>query len=124
MNKADFNQLRSTAEELRPLTQSTSIGAAIWDGTKYVRGDVKAPDAFALAWWSILNTIADLLEAQDSPLSDNQINYLTRVLFGGMGSFNDLFFDPKFMGDAANAINERLAEKRHLLFKIFNTRGS
>jgi len=119
MNKAEFiKQLRSTAEELKPLTQSALPGAATWDGTSYVKGEAKAPDPYALAWWSILGTIADLIEAQESPLSPKQIAYLTRVLFGGMGSLNDLSFDPKSLKNAS-MVNERLDQKRHVLFASF-----
>jgi hypothetical protein len=120
MNKAEFiKQLRSTAEELKPLTLSISPGAAAWDGKSYVKGVAKAPDPYALAWWSILGTIADLVEAQESPLSSKQIAYLNRVLFGGMGSLNDLSFDAKAFDNVANAINERLNQKRHILFASF-----
>jgi hypothetical protein len=114
MSKAEFiKQLRSTAEELRPLTQSASPRAAIWDGTSYLQGEAKVPDPYALAWWSILGTIADLIEAQESPLSRKQTAYLSRVLFGGMGSLNDLAFK------AAGAINGRLDDKRRSLFASF-----
>jgi|ERR1700683_764870 len=114
MNTTEFiKQLRATAEELKPLTQSALPGASTWDGKSYVKGEGKEPDPNALAWWSILNTIADLVEAQDAPLSTKQKAYLNRVLFGGMGSLNDLYFK------AGGAINERLNEKRRSLFESF-----
>jgi hypothetical protein len=121
MNKAEFiNQLRSIAEELKPLMRSVSLGALTWDGTSYVKSTAtKVPDPYALAWWSKLLTIAALIEAQESPLSPKQIAYLTNDLFGGMGSLTDLSFDPKASGTIATAINERLNQKRHALFASF-----
>jgi len=114
MGKAEFiTELRSTAEELRPLTQSASPRAAVSEGTSCVKGEAKVPDPYALAWWSMLGTIADLIEAQESPLSRKQVAYLSRLLFGGMGSLNDLSFK------AASAINERLDDKRQSLFASF-----
>jgi|SRR5208337_2985467 len=122
MNKNDFvKQLRLTSEELKPLTHSAMSCAAIWDGQSYVKGEVKEPDPYALAWSAILDTIAGLIEAQESQLSPKQITYLTRVLFGGMGSLNDLCFDPKSLGDAARVVNERLDQRRQVLFASFKT---
>jgi hypothetical protein len=108
-----IKQLRDTATELKPLTQSASPNSATWDGMNYVKGEERAPDPYALAWWSILCTIADLLEAQEPPLSPKQIEYLRSVLFGGMGSLNDLW-----LKDAAK-INQRLEESRHRLWPSF-----
>jgi len=114
MNKSEFvRQLRIAAEELKPLTVSVSPDAATWNGVSYVRGEAKSPNPYALAWWSILNTVADLLEAQETSISPKQIAYLDRTLFGGMGSFNDLSFPE------AHAINVRLDEKRRDLFSAF-----
>jgi len=116
MNKAEFTkQLRATAEALGPLTKSVIPGSRVWNGTSYVKNEAKArePDPYALAWWMALRTIADLIEAQDSPLSTKQIAYLSNVLFGGMGSLNDLSFKN------ADAINILLAQRRSELFAIF-----
>jgi len=123
MNKREFIEgLRAIVEELKPLTAAASSNAAVWNGTAYVRAetkDTKGPDPYALAWFSTLMAIADLVEAQESPLSTSQIAYLRRVLFGGMGSFNDLNFDPKSVGAIAKTINERLDERRRTLFASF-----
>jgi hypothetical protein len=64
-----------------------------WDGKAYVTSRPKTPDPYCLAWWLTLNTIADLLEAQTEPPNVRQIEYLEHLLFGGMGSFNDLYLD-------------------------------
>jgi hypothetical protein len=92
-----------------------------WNGSEYVKylGEAKTPDLYALAWWSMLTAIAELIDAQESPLSDKQIAYLDRLLFGGMGSLNDLSFDPKALGEIANTINARLETQRRTLYATF-----
>jgi hypothetical protein len=121
MNKAEFiKQLRAIAAEIKPLTESSAPGALTWNGTEYAKGDAKKLDPHALAWWSMLGAIADLIEAQESPLSPKQMAYLDRTLFGGMGSLNDLYFDPKSSGPVANTINERLDRSRRDLFNSYN----
>lgn len=120
MNKMEFvRQLKATATAMKPLTESTPAGAATWDGKQYVRGVEKNPDPYALSWWSMLNAIADLLEAQDSPVNDAQLDYLQRTLFGGMGSLNDLYFDPKALGTLANSVNSSLDQRRRELHESF-----
>ena len=115
-----IEQLRATAAELKPLTESASSGDLVWNGTEYSKtGESKTPNPYALCWWAVLGTIADLLEAQQSPLSEKQIRYLERRLFGGMGSLNDLFFDTSSAGDNARSINDRLDERRRALFASF-----
>lgn len=120
MNKTEFiEQLKAVAEELKPLTQAASPGAATWNGKEYVKGGEKKPDPYALAWWSTLVSVAELIDAQEAPLSLKQIDYLDRLLFGGMGSLNDLCFDPKTSGASADLVNRRLDEKRQALFVSF-----
>lgn len=117
MNKTEFiKQLRATAEILKPLTHSSSTATKLWNGTAYVKNDSRAgtPEPYALAWWTMLRTIADLIEAQDSPISSQQMAYLKNVLFGGMGSLNDLSFQN------AEAIDSRLRDRRSELFAAFN----
>jgi hypothetical protein len=125
MNKLRFVQeLRATAATLSPLTESVQSGAAKWDGRQYVRADVKQPDAYALAWWSTLNAIAALVEAQDSPLTAAQMSYLNRTLFGTAGSLNDLYFDPKTLGAAtAVEVNDSLNTRRQELYLSFHDNG-
>ena len=62
---------------------------------------------------------AELLQGQDSPITSKQINYLQGLLFGGMGSFNDLFFDPRLCGEIAHTVNDRLDKQRRALFDSF-----
>jgi hypothetical protein len=121
MNQIEFlKQLRATANELTPLAQSTTVGALTWNGTEYVKSDEsKRPDPYALSWQTMLRAIADLIEAQNSPLTEKQIDYLEHLLFGGMGSLNDLSFDPKSCGDVAKKVNDLLDKQRRALYASF-----
>ena len=67
----------------------------------------------------MLTTIAELMECQESPLSEKQLAYISRVLFGGMGSLSDLYFDSKALGEIANTINARLEIQRQALYASF-----
>ncbi len=121
MNNTSFiKELRATADALSPLTHSAAGGALTWDGAHYTKADEsKNPDPYALSWQTMLGTIADLIEAQESPLTEKQNKYLERLLFGGMGSLNDLNFDPQMRGDAAKTVNDRLDKQRRALFASF-----
>jgi hypothetical protein len=124
MNKSEFiKQLKETAEALKPLTESIMHGTLTWNGTKYAKteSEGKKPEPYALAWWSILSTVAELIDGQETPLSEKQIAYLDRLLFGGMGSFNDLSFDPNLVGDIAKSINDRLDKERRALYASFKS---
>ena len=121
MNKTEFvNQLRAIAEVLTPLTQAVAPGAMVWNGTEYAKAEERKPNPYALAWWSSLTAIAELIEAQETPLSTKQLSYLDRFLFGGMGSLNDLSFDLKSSGVSADLVNKRLHERRPTLFASFH----
>ena len=123
MDKKRFiKELRITAEVLQPLTESTISGSFKWNGHEYAKvscskEEEKHPNPYALAWWSKLNTIASLIEAQQTPLSRQQLSYIESCLFQGMGSFSDLQFDPKEFGDIANIINDRLEVQRRDLYE-------
>jgi hypothetical protein len=114
MDKKKFiKELRITADVLKPLTESLKSRSLKWNGREYAgvicsKEEEKEPDPYALAWMTNLTTMAELLEAQQTPLSKEQIAYLDSILFGGMGSLTDLQFDPKEFGDIANIINDQL----------------
>ena len=94
MNKADLIKgLRGLADELKPFTQEVRFGVLVCDGTAYVQAEPKQADTYALMWWSTLNSIADLLDTQDTLLSAEQITHLRQQLIGGMGSFTDYCID-------------------------------
>ena len=120
MNKTEFIlNLRATASEIKPLTEARSAEARVWNGTEYAKGEARTADPYALAWWSILRTMADMLEAQESLINQKQIVYMEGVLFGGMGSLNDLYFEPKSLGVLAATVNERLRKSRVDLYTSF-----
>ena len=123
MGRIEFVQLlRATAAALTPLTESGTSGAAIWDGQHDVeQGAKRSLEPYALAWWSTLIAIAELLEAQESPISGRQLDYLRRTLFGGMGSLNDLYFDSKAFGGPADFVNSSLEPRRRELYESFKT---
>ncbi len=121
MNKHELIQgLQNLAEELKPFTEEVRIGSRVWNGTAYVQAAPRQADLHALMWWGILTTIAELLEAQESPPSGRQAALLRQKLFGGMGSFSDYCIDAARFGDAAKSTNQRLNEKRTDLFRIFD----
>lgn len=116
------NYLRSIARDLEPLTQAATPGDKGWDGKEYRRVTSEMhPDPYALAWWSKLNTLADMIDYQDSELSPKQLSYLQRALFGGMGSLNDLWFDERQFGQIAREINNKLSYSREALFSAFKS---
>lgn len=120
MNQRVFiDQLRATATEFTPLAQPPVAGASTWNGVEYAKGnDSKTFDPYALAWQTMLGAIADLLEAQEAPFNEKQTKYLERLLFGGMGSLNDLFFDPKARGEIASTVNDRLEKQRRIIRQL------
>ena len=124
MNKVDFiAHLRATVATLKPLTQIIwpgSGGSAAWNGTEYVKGRSLTAIPIAAVWSSTLQVIADLLEAQDSEINAKQAAVLDRMLFGGMGSLNDLNFDEKALGPNARTVNQRLDDARAALFASFH----
>jgi hypothetical protein len=115
-----INHLRAIARDLEPLTQAATLGDMTWDGKEYRKVTSEAhPDPYALAWWSKLNTLADMIDYQDNELSPRQLSYLQRALFGGMGSLNDLWFDERHFGQRAREINHKLSYSREALFSAF-----
>ena len=124
MKKEKFiKQLRDVAEVLKPLTHDVSSNTLVWNGSEYAKsGEEKKPDPYALAWWVMLTTLAAFIEAQESPLSAKQIDFLRSHLFGGMGSLNDLSFASQSVGEIADSINNELDKERKILFASFQPR--
>jgi hypothetical protein len=117
-----IKHLRAIARLLEPLTHAAGPGDMAWDGKEYRKVTNEAhPDPYALAWWSKLNTLADMIDYQDSELSSKQLSYLQRALFGGMGSLTDLWFDERRFGQTAREINSKLGYSREALFSAFNS---
>ena len=77
---AFINQLKEIADTLKPLTASSTLGSRVWNGNEYVKSnEEKKPDPYALAWCSILQTVAELIGGQETPISERQIAYLSRL---------------------------------------------
>jgi hypothetical protein len=70
-------------------------------------------------WFATLTTIETLISGQDTPLTETQRAYLQTLLFGGMGTIQDVFFDPKSLGETAVLMNNRLKERLSELFQSF-----
>src|SRR5262245_40965697 len=116
--------LRAVAKDLEPLTRVARAGGLSWDGCEYTRASSdKQPDPYALAWWSMLNAVADMIDYQDGELSSRQISYLKSELFGGMGSLNDLWFDERRLGRSAKEVNDNLKFSREALFGVFKNQS-
>lgn len=67
----------------------------------------------------MLTAIAEMIDNQDRPLSAKQIVYLDGLLFGGMGSLNDLSISSNSTGKDAKSVNSKLDRQRRLLFESF-----
>lgn len=107
-SKTFITYLRELQAELEPFTKSSGTGARVWDGTKYVKDESIPVDAYALSWWTALHVTADLIEAQDGPISDGQIDYIGKMFCGGMGSFADYQIDAQTWGQKAKTANENI----------------
>ena len=120
MNKQAFvQQLRETAEILKPYTTLGLPGTKRWDGTEYIESDTTQFEPQALAWFSTLTALAEMIDNQDTPLSEKQAAYLDGLLFGGMGSLNDLSVSSEPLGKGAEPIDTRLDRQRQRLLASF-----
>lgn len=112
-------KLRRTADILQPFTRPPRPGALVWNGTAYVPSSDGSFDPYALSWWGILTTAADLIDAQGHPISTAQRDYLERMLFGGMGSLSDFMLNVSRFGEGAREVNAQLDRARKDLFDEF-----
>ena len=87
----------------------------VMDGEQYVAGKVRQFDPHAAKWWGVLGTAAEMLRLQDSPASKRQVDYLKRLLFGGMGSFVDFRIESSASSEASST-NARLGELSHEIY--------
>jgi hypothetical protein len=111
--------LREIAALLGRFSESEDMGSRQWDGTAYSAAVRRNFDPYASKWWAMLTTIAEMLEGQDAPLSQRQRLYLDRLLFGGMGSLNDLVLDEQRIGPEAQQVNQELRRLTKALFGEF-----
>jgi hypothetical protein len=101
MDKNEFVKvLRATGEALAQIVAGIS-----YSGIRRSRSVQPGPEV--REWLVKLAAMANLIEAQDGPISVRQLNYLRLELSG----LNDLRFDPKLHGDLARVVNDDL--ERH-----------
>jgi hypothetical protein len=117
MNQKEFiNVLDRIARELGRYACARIPGQEIWDGRRFVTvTERKELNLAALVWSQKIVAISTMLQFQDCPASVKQLEYLKKLLFGGMMSFSDLFFDENQLGPYACGLNERLDELREEL---------
>ena len=119
-DKEFIEELRNTAEVLKPFVRAFEKGSLRWDGTAYVKVEEETkPDPYALAWWSALNTMVGLLEGQGSKITEEQKEFIRRELCGGMGSFSDFRLDASDWKEAEKA-NKELAAARLRLSELLS----
>jgi hypothetical protein len=112
--------LQRAADVLAVFAESSSPGALRWDGEAYRPTERSfQADEYAAKWWSTLTTLSGMLNAQEASLSPGQKRYLDRLLFGGMGSFNDVCLDQKRLGPEAARANQELERLRREMFEEF-----
>jgi len=119
MKNSFIDLLHAAAGVLAKFAETSASGGLIWSGTAYVQSSNAKFDPYAAKWWSILTAVAGLLDAQDTPLSPRQREYLSRLLFGGMGSFNDFALDESWLGSEAVRANRELDRLRKEMFEQF-----
>jgi hypothetical protein len=111
--------LQAITRVLGQFCDETSSTALRWDGKAYVPSTVAPADVQAAKWWGVLTALAGMLDAQAAPLTVEQRAYLDRLLFGGMGSLNDLWLDEQRLGSQATSANSELDRLRRDLFDAF-----
>ena len=116
-----IQQIRRIADTLKPFTAFHKTDELVWDGRSYSQAtSTRGPDPYAAEWWTVLETMGDLLRYQDGPLSDMQIDYIRRRLLGGMGSFNDFRLNEKELGEEAaeaNKLLDQLVDELYTMIK-------
>lgn len=108
MIKALADLITDAAEVMAPYTDDSIRPARSWNGKEYAASEPGQFDPAAAKWWGVLSTLGEMLRNQDAPLSQRQLDYLARLLFGGMGSLVD--FRITAHGDEAVLANKRLDE--------------
>jgi hypothetical protein len=111
-----ITELRGAIEDMAPLAAETGPNTRTWNGNDWVPAEPKVADPRALVWVAAFSIIVELVEAQTTPLSREQIAVIRRNLFGGMGSFGDVRFTPKTAGPTASDVNAKLDERRAKIY--------
>lgn len=115
--KKVVSEIQDMAKKLRPFieTKDSKIKSKL---LKYFSELELIPNPYALAWWSILTTITELLQAQESDITEKQKEYILHQLCGGMGSFADFQLDETISGTNASETNQKLNIARKKLYNL------
>jgi uncharacterized protein YukE len=119
MTSTFINLLRQLAKLLGRFAEDEESGSLRWNGKAYSTTPQRRFDPHAAKWWATLNTLAEMLDAQNASISKGQRAYLDRLLFGGMGSLNDFQVDERRIGQEAKQVNEELRRLTKTLFDEF-----
>jgi hypothetical protein len=119
MTSTFIDLLRQLAKLLGRFAEDEESGSLRWNGKAYSKTPQRRFDPHAAKWWGILNTLAEMMDAPDASVSKAQRAYLDRLLFGGMGSLNDLQLDERRIGPEAKQVNEELRQLTKTLFDEF-----
>jgi hypothetical protein len=114
-------QLRKAAGILAPFCELPVAGSLRWDGSSYqpaVGSERSEFDPYAAKWWAGLTVVAAMLDGVRQ-VPAQQKTYLQRLVFGGMGSFQDFNLDERRGTARARAANQQLVEVRAALFEGF-----
>jgi hypothetical protein len=114
------SQLKDTAKFLLPHIDDRKKGQKIWNGQRYdeYRGEEFKADSSARLWYHTLTVLAEMIERQESNVTTRQSEFIDRLLFGGMSSFNDYYLSTAFQQDVTDA-NQMLDAMRKSLYAIF-----
>jgi hypothetical protein len=118
--KKVVSEIQYMANKLRPFieTKDSKIKSKL---LKYFEELELIPNPHALAWWSILTAITELLQAQESDITEKQKEYILHELCGAMGSFADFQLDENIFGTDATETNQKLNTVRKNLYSILKT---
>jgi hypothetical protein len=72
-------------------------------------------------WWGVFTALAGVLEGQPA-LTPDQITFIRQLLFGGMGSFEELVLDESRGRSDAAAANQELDALRAALARALESR--
>jgi hypothetical protein len=113
-------QIKDIVEFLKPHINDKKKGRKIWNGKKYAEycGEEYEGDSYGRLWYSTLIVLAEMIDRQESKLTRRQKEFISRFLFGGMGSFNDYSLRKAFQKDVSEA-NQELDTLRGNLYATF-----
>ncbi len=117
-------QIRDITEFLRSHMDDRKKGQKIWNGEQYAEygGEEYKGDSYARLWYSSLIVLAEMVDRQETKLTIRQKEFISSLLFGGMGSFHDFSLRKAFQMDVydANQVLDKLRGNLYATFKQLN----